>query len=211
MRRFKEAVRALAEPLARSLVRIGVSANAITVGAFFLNVVVGAAVALGLLAAAGLLYLLFSPLDFLDGTVARLSGKASAFGAFLDSLLDRASEAAVLVGAVYWYASQQQPALAGLAAAALVGSFLVSYARARAEGLGYECEVGWLQRPERIVLLAAGLLASGLHPAALPLVLAVLALVTALTTLQRSVHVARQARLVPAAPGANDSSARGSV
>ena len=208
MRQLKQAVRSIADPLARLLVQLGVSANAITVGAFCLNVLVGTAVATGLLAPAGLLYLLFSPLDFLDGAVARLSGRSGAFGAFLDSLLDRASEAAVLLGAVYWYASQQQPALAVLSAAALVGSFLVSYARARAEGLGYDCEVGWLQRPERIVLLAAGLLASGLHPAALPLVLAVLALVTALTTLQRSVHVARQARSAPARLGENDASAR---
>jgi CDP-diacylglycerol---glycerol-3-phosphate 3-phosphatidyltransferase len=206
VRRFKQAVRSIAEPLALLLVQRGVSANAITVGAFFLNVLVGAAVAVGLLAPAGLLYLFFSPLDFLDGAVARLSGRAGAFGAFLDSLLDRASEAAVLLGTVYWYASQQQPKLAVLAAAALVGSFLVSYARARAEGLGYDCEVGWLQRPERIILLAAGLIASGLHPAALPIVLAVLALVTALTTFQRSVHVARQAGLAPARQGENDAS-----
>lgn len=188
---LKRSVRVLAEPIARTLVALGVSANAITVTGFLLSLFVGALVAAGVLAWGGLFYLLFSCLDFLDGAVARLSGQGSAFGAFLDSLLDRASEAALLTGIVYWYAAGQQPALAALAAAALVGSFLVSYARARAEGLGYECEVGWLQRPERIVLLGLGLLASPLHWLVLPAVLGLLAVATGITTIQRTVLVAR--------------------
>jgi phosphatidylinositol phosphate synthase len=190
MRALKALVRALADPLARGLVALHVSANALTFGGFLLNCVAGVLAGMGLLPLAGLLYLLFCSLDFLDGAVARLSGSAGPFGAFFDSLLDRASEAAVLVGLSYWYAANQQPLLAAACGAALSGSFLVSYARARAEGLGLDCEVGWLQRPERIVLTGAGLLLSPFHPLILPAVLGLLTLVTAITTYQRVRHVA---------------------
>src|SRR5207244_12441742 len=132
---------------------LGTTAKALTILGFLSTAVAGCLVAFGYLSAAGILFLACSCLDFLDGAVARLSGSAGPFGAFLDSLLDRASEAAVLVGLVYWYAIQQQPLLSVVAAAVLTGSFLVSYARARAEGLGYDCEVGWFQRPDRLILL----------------------------------------------------------
>jgi CDP-diacylglycerol--glycerol-3-phosphate 3-phosphatidyltransferase len=191
---LKLLARSAAEPVARGLVRLGVSANAVTLLGLLLNGVAGFVVALGALQWAGLLYLLVNCLDFLDGPIARLSGSDGRFGAFFDSLLDRASESAVLVGVVYWYAERQQPLPAALSSVALVGSFLVSYARARAEGLGYDCEVGWLQRPERVILLGIGLLASGLHELVLPLVLGLLALITAVTTVQRMTHVARLAR-----------------
>jgi CDP-diacylglycerol--glycerol-3-phosphate 3-phosphatidyltransferase len=187
-------VRSAAAPLVRGLVALGVTANVLTLGGFSFNVIAGLVVALGALPLGGLLYLLFSSLDFLDGAVARVSGTAGPFGAFLDSVLDRASEASVLVGLVYWYAGQQQPLVAAVSGMALTGSFLVSYARARAEGLGYECEVGWLQRTERIILLGLGLLLSGLHPLVVPSVLGVLALATAATTVQRIRHVAEVSR-----------------
>ena len=187
----KRFIRGLAGPLARGLVVLGVSANALTLVGFLLNCLAGAIAAAGLLPLAGALYLLFSSLDFLDGAVARLTGSAGPFGAFFDSVLDRGAEAAVLVGLSYWYAANQQPLLAALCGVALSGSFLVSYARARAEGLGLECEVGWLQRPERIVLTGVGLLLSGVHPLVLPTVLGALALVTAITTYQRIRHVGR--------------------
>lgn len=192
MRGLKGLVRSIADPLARGLVALGVSANAITVGAFLLNGVVGVLLAMGFLPLGGLLYLLFGCLDFLDGAVARLAGTAGAFGAFLDSVLDRASEAVVLVGLVYWYASLPDARLAALSGLALTGSFLVSYARARAEGLGFECEVGWLQRPERVVLLGGGLLLAPLHHAALPAAIAILALATTITTIQRIANVAKK-------------------
>ena len=178
----------------RRLVALGISANVLTLGGFFLNATAGLLVALGALPLAGLLYLLSSSLDFLDGAVARLSGTSGPFGAFFDSVLDRASEASVLVGLVYWYAVQQQPSLAAVSGGVLTGSFLVSYARARAEGLGYDCEVGWLQRTERIIVLGTGLLLSGLHPLIVPCVLVLLALATAATTLQRIRHVAELTR-----------------
>lgn len=187
-------MRAVVQPLAQALIALGISANALTFLGFVLNAGVGLLAARGSLVLAGVLYLLFSCLDFLDGAVARLSGSAGPFGAFFDSLLDRASEAVVLIGLVYWFSDQQRPLLAATTGLALAGSFLVSYARARAEGLGYDCEVGWLQRPERIVALGLGLVLSPLHELLLPVVVAMVAVVTAVTTIQRLLHVHRLAR-----------------
>jgi CDP-diacylglycerol--glycerol-3-phosphate 3-phosphatidyltransferase len=192
VRGLKELVRSTADPVARGLVLLGVSANVITIGAFLLNAAVGVLLAMGFLQLGGLLYLLFGCLDFLDGAVARLAGTAGPFGAFLDSVLDRLSEAVVFIGLMYWYADQRNAGLVTLIGLALAGSFMVSYARARAEGLGYDCEVGWLPRPERVVLLAAGLLLAPLHEAVLPAAIALLAVATAITTVQRITHVARK-------------------
>lgn len=190
----------IADPLARGLVRLGVSANALTVLGFLLNCGAGLVVASGGVAPGGALYLLFCSLDFLDGAVARVAGTAGPFGAFFDSTLDRLAEAAVLVGLVYWYGSQAEPFWATVAAAALVGSFMVSYARARAEGLGFDCEVGWLQRPERIALLGAALALSPVSDWLPRAALAVLVVATAITTCQRIAHVAALARASDRAP-----------
>jgi CDP-diacylglycerol---glycerol-3-phosphate 3-phosphatidyltransferase len=199
LRNVKTLVRSASDPLARGLAAFGISANVLTLAGLLLNCLAGALVAMGILPLGGLLYLIFSCLDFLDGAVARLSGTTSPFGAFFDSVVDRASEAVMLVGLVYWFSAASEPLMAAVSTAVLVGSFLVSYARARAEGLGYECEVGWLQRPERIVLLGTGLILSPLHPALLPTVLTVLAVATSVTVVQRIVHVARLARANPSA------------
>ena len=186
-RRFREGLR----PAARLLVRLGVSANALTLTGLLLNVLAGALVAGGWLLAGGALFLLVNALDFLDGAVARESGTAGPFGAFFDSVLDRPADAAPLVGLVYFYAERQQAALAVVSALAIVFSFLVSYARARAEGLGLSCEVGWLQRPERVVLLGGALILAGVQAWVLPSALVLLAAVSAITSIQRIVHVAR--------------------
>lgn len=201
MRRIKGAFRAGAEPLARGLAALGVTANAVTVIGALLNGLAGVVVASGALPLGGALYLLFCSLDFLDGAVARVTGTVGPFGAFLDSVLDRAAEAFVLVGLIYWYAGRGEPGLAALSGLALTGSFLVSYARARAEGLDFDCEVGWLQRPERIVLIGAGLVLSPLHEALLGVILAVLAIVTAVTVWQRIRHVGRLAGSRAGRPG----------
>ena len=198
MRALKQAVRGRAESLARGVVRAGISANALTLTGLLLNVVAAAVVALVSFPLGGVLYLLFSSLDFLDGAVARVSGSAGPFGAFFDSTLDRVAEAALLLALVYWYAARQEPLWSTLAGGATVSSFMVSYARARAEGLGYDCEVGWLQRPERIILLGGALIASPLHPWILPAALVILLVATVVTTIQRIAHVAGAVRADPA-------------
>lgn len=117
----------------------------------------GAAFAAGALAAGGWLLLVSGVTDVLDGRVARARGMASPFGAFLDSTLDRFVEAICFVGLVWYFRSMPAGALAS--SAALAGSLLVSYTRARGQGLGVDCPRGALQRPERVVLLAVAALA----------------------------------------------------
>jgi CDP-diacylglycerol--glycerol-3-phosphate 3-phosphatidyltransferase len=152
--------------------------------------------------------------DLLDGEVAREGGRGTRFGAFLDSTLDRVAEAATLAGIAGFYVSHlvvlaEDPtlrveelqrglepitwALAAITAVgALAGSFLVSYTRARAEGLGLECRVGWFERPERLLLIViAGLFGVG------PVMMVALLLLTALTwwtAAQRVVHVWKSTR-----------------
>ena len=177
----------LIAPLVAQLVRLGVSADALTIAGCFGSCFVGAVIGLGQLAPAGVGFLLVSALDMFDGAVARATGTVRPFGAFLDSLLDRFAEAAVLAGLVYYYASLAQPTQACVTTLALIGSFGVSYARARAEGLGLECNVGWFQRPERVLLLGVGLILN--ETLLFPAVVA-LTLLTFVTVWQRVRHVA---------------------
>jgi CDP-diacylglycerol---glycerol-3-phosphate 3-phosphatidyltransferase len=193
LRDVKQRIRSAAEAPARALVALGVTANALTLAGLLLNGVAGLFVALGALQLGGLLYLVFSSLDFLDGAVARQSGTSGPFGAFFDSVLDRVAEAVIFIGLIYFYAAEGRPVLAALTGCALTGSFMVSYARARAEGLSFACEVGWLQRPERIILLGIGLILAPLWEWLLPVVIGLLTAATGVTTLQRILHVARLA------------------
>ena len=143
-------------PLARLLHRLGASADQISVTGFFLNAAAAALVVTGDLVAAGALYLFAGLLDLLDGVLARTGGKPTRFGAFLDSTLDRASEGMVFAAIGYRFAAEGSAVDAGIVVLALLGSFLVSYVRARAEGLGAECRVGIATRAERVVLVALG-------------------------------------------------------
>ncbi|MDP8922216.1 MAG: CDP-alcohol phosphatidyltransferase family protein [Chloroflexota bacterium] len=188
MRSVKVGFRGLVQPLAVGLARAGVQANWLTYAGFLLNVGVAVLVAEGWLTLAGALFLLVNALDFLDGAVARASGTAGGYGAFLDSVLDRYSEGVVFVGLLVWFSHADDRTGMVATALALVGSFMVSYCRARAEGLGMDCEVGLLQRPERIIVLGVGMI---LHEYALVFVLLGLALLTNLTAAQRMRHVAR--------------------
>jgi CDP-diacylglycerol--glycerol-3-phosphate 3-phosphatidyltransferase len=143
--------------------------------------------------------------DTLDGTMARLSGRSSRWGAFLDSTLDRVADAAIFTGLLWWFVGGgHRPWLAGVTAVCLVGGMVVSYARARAEGLGLTCDVGIAERSER---LAVALLATGLtgifHVEWIQAVgLTVLAAATVVTVGQRMVHVHRQVRAAEQAAGA---------
>ena len=188
MKSFKGGFRDAVQPLAMGLARAGIQANWLTYAGLLLNVGVAYLVTEGWLTVAGALFLLVNALDFLDGAVARASGTAGAYGAFLDSVVDRYSEAVVFVGLLIWFARVDDTTAMLATALALVGSFMVSYCRARAEGLGMDCEVGLLQRPERIVVLGIGMI---LHEYALFYVLIGLALLTNATAAQRMRHVAR--------------------
>lgn len=182
--------------LGEFLARLGLTPNAITTIGLLLNLLVAVVIATGNLRAGGILLLIASGFDMLDGAVARASGSVTPYGGFLDSTLDRYSEAVVYGGLlVYLLGTGDFRAGALLVFAATAGSLLISYARARAEAAGYRASVGLLARPERVVVLAVGLLFGQVIPA-----LWILAIGTHLTVLTRILHVWRGAR---AAPGAS--------
>lgn len=186
----------IAEPLGRLIARSGVSPNALTWLGLLLNIGVAAALAWGHLFLGGFLVLIAGAFDLLDGAVARVTGRTTKFGALLDSTIDRLSEGALLFGVLVFFARQGNVQGTLVVFLAMVGSFAVSYVKARAEGLGLECPVGWFTRPERVVLLALGLLLSGL-PHALLVALWVLAVMAHLTAGQRIYHVWRQTQAKP--------------
>jgi CDP-diacylglycerol--glycerol-3-phosphate 3-phosphatidyltransferase len=195
VKELKNRSRVLAEVPARFLGRLGFTPNALTILGSLLTACVGLLVAQGWFLTAGVCLWLFSLTDTLDGALARATSRVSVFGAFLDSVCDRYAEAAVFFGLVWWYQTTGNSLGVVLAYLALVGSLMVSYARARAEGVGLQAaDVGWFQRPERIILLGVGLLLAPFVPAALLIVLALLALLTTVTVLQRVRHVARMSR-----------------
>jgi len=192
LKELKRVSRTYAETPARWLGRLGLTPNALTVIGSLLTASVGVLIAQGWFVAAGVCLWLFSATDTLDGALARATGRVTVFGAFLDSVSDRYAEAAVFFGIAWYYQATVNPRGVALTYLALVGSLMVSYARARAEGVGLQAaEVGWFQRPERIVLLGVGLLLTPFFPIALELVLAALAILTTITVLQRVRHVAR--------------------
>ncbi|MDF2701900.1 MAG: CDP-alcohol phosphatidyltransferase [Rubrobacteraceae bacterium] len=186
---IKDSLRQLLHPLVRLLSALQVRPDTLTVLGWTLSVCAAVLFGLGYARVAGLVMLLGGLFDALDGDVARASNRMSAFGAFLDSTLDRLSEAAIFVGIIYFYAAAARPFEALLAGTAMTFSLLTSYARARAEGLNIECQVGLLERAGRVVILSAfsiaGLLTFGLG------LVAAGALVT---TAQRIIHVRRATR-----------------
>lgn len=190
---IQDAGRAAVEPIARAMVVAGITPNALTVFGLFMSAVAGALIGLGFFVAGGIVLVVGSVCDMLDGAVARLTGTSSRFGAFLDSSLDRMAELVVFGGILWYYVEVESSALyALLALLAAGGSFLVSYTRARAEGLGIECKVGIMERPERLVLILIGVFAG---PGILKVVLWGLTILVFITGLQRIFHVQRQTRV----------------
>ena len=144
-------------PVALGLGRLGLSPNALTVLGFAGTCLAAVAAAAQQWVIAGVLLLVFGIFDLFDGALARATGQASKFGAFLDSTLDRTGEGLVLAGVAYGCASAGFTLGAGLAAAALALASVVTYARAKAEVIGLRGDVGIAARPERLVILSAGL------------------------------------------------------
>ena len=192
-------------PIAEFLLRRGVSPDAVTI-AGTLGVVVAALwlFPLGHLLAGTLVITFFVLSDLVDGVMARSSGRAGPWGAFLDSTLDRFADAAIFSGLVVYLAGRgDDPVGAVLALACLVLGSVVPYTRARAEGLGMTASVGIAERADRLtlVLAAAGLVGLGLPHVVLTVVLAALAVASAVTVVQRMATVRRQVR---AAAGPNE-------
>lgn len=176
----------LDKPLAPIAKKISVTPNMLSILGFFITSIAAATLPFNLMAG-GLLILLGGIFDMLDGIVARTNGKASSFGAFLDSTLDRYADSLIFCAvAVYFF---QENNLLGVifAIGTLVGALLISYVRARAEGLGIECHVGLAERPERIVILAIGCLTGWLIH-----LLILLFILSHITAIQRIYHVYRK-------------------
>jgi CDP-diacylglycerol--glycerol-3-phosphate 3-phosphatidyltransferase len=172
------------------LVARRVSANAVTVAGTAAWVAGGFLFGAGLISAAGWLTGLSSFLDSVDGRIARATGTESRFGAFLDSTLDRVADGAALAGICYFYATNadySSDVMLGVSLAGLLGAQLVSYVRARAEGLGIRVNEGVMQRPERVLLLCApaAFFGMALNGAVFAAAVALLAVTSWWTVLQR--------------------------
>ncbi len=159
-------------PLVRGMVRVGITPNVITTAGLVLNLLAAVVLvyagwesgrgAYSFVGWAGGIVLFAGLFDMMDGRVARVGGMTSTFGALYDSVLDRYSELAVFFGLCAYFSFQHYMPGFILTCLALMGSLMVSYVRARAEGLGLECKVGLMQRPERVVLTALGAILFGL-------------------------------------------------
>jgi phosphatidylglycerophosphate synthase len=176
----------LDRPLAPLARRISFSPNILTVAGLFVNAAAAALISYDLIIA-GFVVLFGGAFDMLDGVVARANGKATKFGAFLDSTLDRYSDSLLIIGGACFFYGSGSGAGVLVSVGALVGSIVTSYARARAEGLGAECKVGILERPERVVLIALGCLTGLLLPAMIAI-----CVLSHITVMQRIVHVYKQ-------------------
>jgi CDP-diacylglycerol---glycerol-3-phosphate 3-phosphatidyltransferase len=163
--RYKEHVARIADPVARALLGARVRPNQLTVLGLSISALSGVAFAADRQRLAGLLLALAGALDILDGALARASGQASPFGAFLDSVLDRYSDLLVLAGIGVHFMRIDRAADVVVTMAALIGTVMVSYTRARAESVGVDCKVGFMERGERILALIAGALTDWLVPA----------------------------------------------
>ncbi|TMQ70582.1 MAG: CDP-alcohol phosphatidyltransferase family protein [Candidatus Eisenbacteria bacterium] len=212
--RLKHIAHAALEPLTKLLAGMGVSPDGITIMGLLVSLVASLAFFEGYFRFGALMVAIAGVCDILDGELARRSGHRSRFGAFLDSTLDRLSDGMILAGIAGFYlvhlmesAMDPTQALADIsrgleprtwavvsltAVLAMLGSFMVSYTRARAEGLGLECRVGWFERPERMVLLiVAGAFGVGRVMSAALILLALLSFATAI---QRVVYIWKNTR-----------------
>jgi CDP-diacylglycerol--glycerol-3-phosphate 3-phosphatidyltransferase len=185
--------------VARLVAKTGVTPNALTILGFLLIIGVAWVLSQGYFLLGGFLVVIASSFDFIDGALARVTGRSTRFGALLDSSLDRYSEAVLLFGLLWFYAWQGATLEILLIFAAIVGSLLVSYVRARAEGLGLDAEVGIMRRTVRILTLAIGLMVSQLMMSPIEyfllfVALCILAILTNLTAAQRLLHVWRYTR-----------------
>ncbi|MDP7525418.1 MAG: CDP-alcohol phosphatidyltransferase family protein [Dehalococcoidales bacterium] len=181
----------------RLLAKTPVTPNAMTWIGFSITLGAGVLIITEHLLAAGFVVLFAGFFDMLDGALARGTDRVTRFGAILDSTLDRFSEAALLLSVLSIYAvraTEQSTPVILIVGFALVGSLLVSYIRAKAEAMGLECTVGFFTRPERVVVLAIGLMLSRINYAFLVAALSIIVLFSFITVSQRLLHVWRQTK-----------------
>ena len=183
---YKTPLARLGDPVARVLLRAHVRPNHLTVVGLGVSILAACAVAQGRLRVAALLLTAAGLCDFFDGSLARLTNSVSAFGAFLDSVVDRYSDLVVLLGVVLNYERLADTGGVCLTLVTLVGTIMVSYTKARAQSIGVACEIGLMERPERLIVLIAGATFNLLTAA-----MVVLGVLTNLTALQRILYTRR--------------------
>jgi CDP-diacylglycerol---glycerol-3-phosphate 3-phosphatidyltransferase len=188
LRQYKASLTRLGDPLARALLRAHVRPNHLTMVGLGVSVLAACALAQGMLRVGAVLLALAGLFDFFDGSLARLANSVSAFGAFLDSVADRYSDLVVLLGVVLYYHRAIDTTGVFLTMIALVGTIMTSYTKARAQSIGVPCEIGLIERPERLIVLIAGATFNVLTPA-----MVALAVLTNLTALQRILYMRRAA------------------
>ena len=180
----------ITEPVIKLLAKTPLTPNAITLIGFAITVAAGVLAFTEHLVAAGITVAVAGIFDMLDGALARMTGRVTKFGAILDSTLDRISEALVLVGLLAVFVRDAQVTESMLIGAALVGSLLTSYTRARMEGLGIECKAGLFTRTERVIVTAAGLILSSINYALL-IMLIIITIFSWYTVVERMLYARR--------------------
>jgi CDP-diacylglycerol--glycerol-3-phosphate 3-phosphatidyltransferase len=179
-------------PFVKLFRALHITPDMLTIAGFLLNCVAGLLIARGYIVWGGVVMTcLAMPLDGLDGPLARSTGKQSKWGAFLDSTLDRYAEAALLVGLAWYFQSQNDHWSVIGSMLALLGSLMVSYARAKAESLGLHGEVGLFSRFGRFLTLVAGLFLFVVTPLSIVIMVWALAILSNITAIQRMMHVAQ--------------------
>ncbi|HEX6776008.1 MAG TPA: CDP-alcohol phosphatidyltransferase family protein [Methylomirabilota bacterium] len=186
---YKAPLHRFFDPVTRLLLSVGARPNHLTVLGLGVSVTAAYVFALGRLRWGAVLLAVAALFDFFDGAVARLAGSESDYGAFLDSVVDRYSDVAILFGILVY--SQQRGDTVGsvLTMATLAGTVMTSYTKARAQSIGVRCDIGVIERPERLIALIAGAAFHQLTPA-----MALLAVLTNVTAIQRIVYTRRIAR-----------------
>jgi len=186
---YKAPLHRVFDPVARLLLRMGARPNHLTVLGLGVSVAAAYVFSVGRLRWAAVLLAVAGLFDFFDGAVARLAGSDSDYGAFLDSVVDRYSDVAVLLGVLVHYQQQANTTGAVLTMATLAGTVMTSYTKARAQSIGVRCDIGVVERPERLIALIAGATFHVLTP-----IMALLAVLTNVTALQRIIYTRRIAR-----------------
>lgn len=176
-------------PIASIFHSLGISPNMITICGLLISIAASYLIYQGYFLVAGILILTSGVMDMIDGALARKYDNVSTYGAFLDSVTDRISEAALLFGILLFYldTSGIYSTEIKLLFLALAGSMMVSYLRARGESLGIDCKVGLMTRPERVILISMGLILNQIS-----LILLIIASLSALTTIQRFFYITRR-------------------
>ena len=185
--RLRVIFKGILNPVAAFLNRLGLMPNTMTILGLVGNVIAAYFLSQGQMLVGGIIVLMMGPVDALDGSMARLRGEDSAFGAFVDSVTDRYSELFIIGGLIWYYSQQAQPQYVMMGYAAAAGSVLVSYTRARAQSLGKDSKIGILTRVERYLVMAPALIFN-----IAPVGLALIALFSNVTALQRIYDIRRQ-------------------